>query len=262
VRLVLTNDDGIEAAGLDALAAACAELGHEVRVLAPDRDMSGMGAGIAGIGPENRIAMREASLPSGVSAHALSGTPGMAAMLACLGRFGDPPEAIVSGINAGPNTGHATLHSGTVGAALTAATFGVSALAVSAVVSDPMRWDTACMQLETVLAELDEAPAGTVLNLNAPACPPERARELRWATLDRFGSVRLAIASVAESWVQVEYRSTGRDLDPGSDTALLAAGHPTLTAIEGVSEAPLHAERHGSRRPETVVHELPPSARR
>jgi 5'-nucleotidase len=262
MRLVLTNDDGIEAAGLDALAAACAALGHDVRVLAPDRDRSGMGAGIAGIGPENRIRMRPARLPSGVPAHALEGTPGLAAMLACLGRFGDPPDAVVSGINAGPNTGHATLHSGTVGAALTAATFGVSALAVSTEVGDPMRWDTACSQLESVLGELEAAPAGTVLNLNAPACPPDRVRELRWATLDRFGSVRLAITSVQESWVQLEYRSTGRDLDPESDTALLAAGHATLTAIEGVSEVPLHDDRHGSRRPETVVHELPPSARR
>jgi 5'-nucleotidase len=184
-------------------------------------------------------------------------------MAACLGAFGDPPDAVVSGINAGPNTGHAILHSGTVGAALTAATFGVSALAVSMEVSDPMWWETACDLVEPALERLCAAPVGTVLNLNVPALPLDRPPELRWAHLDRFGSVRIAVAGTGEHGLQMEYRATGIDLDPQSDTALLERGFATITAIEGVAEiSPDELPRWGAGRKElrAMLREVPAQA--
>jgi 5'-nucleotidase len=159
-------------------------------------------------------------------------------MAGCLEAFGPAPDVVVSGINAGPNTGHACLHSGTVGAALTAATFGVSALAVSSAVSDPMLWATACRAMEEPLRLLADLPDGTVLNLNVPAASRGQVPELRWATLDRFGRVRLALAASSDEWLQMEYRDTETELDPKCDTALLEQGYATLTALQGLSAIP------------------------
>lgn len=254
MRLILTNDDGIEGPGLHALARSCSDLGHDVLVVAPDEDMSGAAAAIGRLRPDRRIETRRAELPGlpEVAAHALAGPPGLAAMAACLGAFGEPPDAVVSGINAGPNTGHAVLHSGTVGAALTAATFGVSALAVSVDVSEPMCWETAHPYVEAGLDLIAEAPSGTVLNVNVPAVAPGHVRGLRWAKLDRFGLVRVAVAAASDRWVQMEYRETGAELDPESDTALLLDGYATITALEGIAEIPPDELEEAGIHPEAI----------
>jgi 5'-nucleotidase len=257
MRIVLTNDDGIAAPGLHALAQACCDNGHDVLVVAPSEDVSGSAAAIGRIRADQRIATHRVELPGcpDVPAHAIDGPPGLAAMAACLGGFGDPPDAIVSGINAGPNTGHAILHSGTVGAALTAASFGVSALALSADAAEPIRFDTASAFLEPTLRILEDWPVGTVLNVNVPALARDDVPGLRWARLDRFGSVRVAIAGSSERWLQMEYRATDGNLDPESDTALLALGYATITAIEGIAEvSPDEVPRSGASRDELDVH--------
>jgi len=240
VRILVTNDDGIASPGLHALARWLDEAGHDVLVVAPQSDMSGVGAAIGRIDLDHRVDVAPASIPGapGIRALALNGPPGLAAMSACIGAFGDRPDLVVSGINAGPNTGHACLHSGTVGAALTAATFGVSALAVSLDVGDEQPWATACGRVATPLAILADAPAGTVLNLNVPAVEPDAVRGLRWAKLDPFGRVRLAVASQSDLWLQMEYRATQADIDPCSDSGLLDRGYATLTAIRGIAEIP------------------------
>jgi 5'-nucleotidase len=261
MRVLLTNDDGIHSPGLHALAHALGERGHDVLVVAPREDMSGIGAAIGRIRADSRIDTSPAAIPgaNGVRAHAIAGPPGLAVMAGCLGAYGDAPELVVSGINAGPNLGHACLHSGTVGAALTAATFGVSALAVSIDVSDPMRWDTACGLLDEPLDLLQRLPAGSVLNVNAPPLPPEQVRGLRRARLDRFGRVRLALADSSTSWLQLEYRTSDTDLDPASDTALLERGYATFTPIEGISEVALEAPRSsiGDPQPDAVITRVP-----
>jgi 5'-nucleotidase len=239
MRILVTNDDGIESSGLHALARSLEGAGHDVLVVAPREDMSGVGAAIGRVRADQRIDALPAVIPeTGVRAYSFAGPPGLAVMAACLEAFGPVPDVVVSGINAGPNTGHACLHSGTVGAALTASTFGLSALAVSSAVSDPMRWPTACDTLTAPLRLLAELPGGTVLNLNVPAVPRGQVRDLRWATLDRFGRVRLALSANSDGWLQMEYRDTTTELDPGCDTALLEQGYATLTAIEAVSEVP------------------------
>ena len=63
-----------------------------------------------------------------------------------------------------------------------------------------------------------------MLNLNVPAVPRGQVRDLRWATLDRFGRVRLALADRSDDWLQMEYRDTTTELDPDCDTALLERG--------------------------------------
>jgi 5'-nucleotidase len=168
-----------------------------------------------------------------IDACAIDAPPGLIAMAAVLGAFGDPPDVVASGVNLGPNTGHSILHSGTVGAVLTAQNFGASGLAVSVAEGDRWWTETAAVLAAEVLGWLSEAPRRTALNLNVPPVPVDQLGPLRWATLDRFGSVRAAVESV-DGGLQFEFRDTSARLDPTSDTALLAAGHPTLTALAGL----------------------------
>ncbi|MGH6692172.1 MAG: 5'/3'-nucleotidase SurE, partial [Gammaproteobacteria bacterium] len=137
MRVLVTNDDGVASPGLHALARALVDDGHDVIVVAPDREMSGSAAAIGQVHIEGGIDAERVDLPrlDGVLAYAVAGPPGLCVLTARLGGFGDPPDLVVSGINPGCNTGRAVLHSGTVGAALTAANFGCRGLAVSIDVS-------------------------------------------------------------------------------------------------------------------------------
>jgi 5'-nucleotidase len=76
------------------------------------------------------------------------------------------------------------------------------------------------------------------VNLNVPALLPEDVGDVRVAALDRFGSVRAVVASSTDG-LEFEFRSTGAELDPASDTALLADGHPTVTALDGLAQTAL-----------------------
>ncbi len=130
MRVVVTNDDGIVSVGLDALALLCAARGWEVLVVAPSRDMSGSSAAIGHLSLTDDVHLLDAprAVDGAAASHVVDGPPGLAALLACRGAIGPVPDLVLSGVNAGPNTGHSILHSGTVGAALTAASFGVFAL--------------------------------------------------------------------------------------------------------------------------------------
>ena len=122
-----------------------------------------------------------------------------------------------------------------------------------------MQWATACSVIDEPLRLLARLPAATVLNLNAPALPEDELRGLRWARLDRFGRVRVALASSGDRWLQMEYRANESDLDPDCDTALLERGYATLTAIEGISEVAYDDLDEQSAPPpaEAIVTEVP-----
>src|SRR5690242_6388142 len=129
MRVLITNDDGVDSVGIQILAAAIAATGeHEVLVVAPADDRSGTGAALGSFwSEEGGIPTTAVTLPEapGVEAWALEGTPAMCVLAAALGGFGERPDLVVSGINAGLNTGRAVLHSGTVGAVLTGQNFGL-----------------------------------------------------------------------------------------------------------------------------------------
>ena len=128
MRILVTNDDGVDSPGIHALAAALVADGHDVLVVAPTDDRSGSGASIGrlyGGGPPPVTRRVWPELPD-LSVHAIDAPPATAVFAACLGAFGDLPDLIASGINPGANTGHLVLHSGTVGATLTAAGYGSS----------------------------------------------------------------------------------------------------------------------------------------
>ncbi|NUT48564.1 MAG: 5'/3'-nucleotidase SurE, partial [Saccharothrix sp.] len=148
---------------------------------------------------------------------------------------------VLSGVNRGANVGRAVLHSGTVGAALTAAVNGARALAVSLDVGlDPgvreHHWDTAVAVAATLFDRLAALPPGTVLNLNVPdrahVGAPERAG------LAEFGTVRARIEDTDDGTIALAPVVVDDRPAPGTDAALLADGRATLTPLRPVTEDP------------------------
>jgi 5'-nucleotidase len=238
LRVLVTNDDGVGSTGLGVLATEMVKEFGDVVVVAPCEDRSGSGGAIGPLLHEgNVIDFEEVELrrAPGVPAFALDGTPALAVILGRLGAFGPPPDLVVSGINPGNNTGRSVLHSGTVGAALTAATFGVSGLAVSIAAGKPLLWESAGVLARQAARWLTTAPTGLAVNLNVPNRPLEDITAVLPARLAPFGTVRTAIVEAGKGKLQVELRSTlERELQPGTDSALLREGAATVTVLTGL----------------------------
>ncbi len=239
MRLLVTNDDGIDAPGIHALAAAMVATRHEVVVAAPLRDMSGSAAAIGVMSADQEMLVSPVEIPGlpGIEAYGVDGPPALAVMAARLGAFGAAPELVVSGINPGYNTGRAMLHSGTVGAALTAANFGVSAVAVSTGPGPQPMWDAACELAVSAVDWLLGEPAKTVLNLNVPDGPLSALRGVRWAEPAAFGTVRATLVDVGDRRMKMTLRETGVELPPDTDTALVMAGYAAVTVINGITSS-------------------------
>ena len=258
-RVLVTNDDGIGAPGLRRLAVAAAEQGLDVVVAAPLDESSGISAAMTAVVQDGRVVVdrRGVATLDGVPAFGVGASPGYIVILATLGAFGPPPDMVLSGINRGANAGNAVLHSGTVGAALTAASAGLRAMAVSLDVLTPTagtaasggaaiaaldeaddearHWDTASQLARDLFPAMAGAPAGTVINLNVPDRPPDRVRGLRRADLARFGQVSMTIAEAGEGYVRTSVQESEIRPDPGTDLSLLAEGWATVTAIRTVT---------------------------
>ncbi len=97
-------------------------------------------------------------------------------------------------------------------------------------------WDGATELFPDVLELLLDAPPGTVLSLNVPDRPVEEHRELRNARLARSGSVQARVDDVQDGDLRLGEVEVGDEPEDGTDGALLAAGHPTLTQLRSVSE--------------------------
>jgi 5'-nucleotidase len=193
-RALITNDDGIDAPGLRALAAAALAAGLDVRVYAPHREASGAGAGLnpgADASPgQIEVSRRHLAGLDDVDAYSVTGTPGLIALAAMTGQFGPIPDIVLSGVNDGANLGASTLHSGTAGAALVAGARGARAMAVS-LVRDPAaavrQWDTAAQVAEVMIPVLLGTDRGTMLNVNVPNVVAGELRGIRRATLASGG---------------------------------------------------------------------------
>jgi 5'-nucleotidase len=276
VHILVTNDDGVHAPGLAALAQALArwmDQGSEqgdraVTVVAPLTNHSGAGAAVGTVFERDAIAYREARIPGAesVPSYGVDASPALAVILGVLGAFGPPPDAVLSGINLGVNIGRSILHSGTVGAVLTGAQLGVKGLAVS-MRSDGERhhFETAADLAVAMLDVLTDAPARTVLNLNVPSRPIDDLRGVRHGALSTAAMIRGVTreedprsSDGSVDGVRPEIASTstalreGRivlqlgtaipslgdvtDEAPDDDGALVAAGYASITALVGVRE--------------------------
>jgi 5'-nucleotidase len=234
MRALITNDDGFDSEGLFWLASAAVEAGFEVVVAAPMRDSSGTSASLTAVEADGRIVVEERTLPglAHVPGYGVAAAPGFIALIATRGAFGPAPDVVLSGINRGLNTGNAVLHSGTVGAAMTARVHGCRALAVSIAVGDPVHWATAAQIGRTAMGWLREIDDSVVLNLNVPNAPVADVRGIRQGTLARFGSVQTTIAESGKGWVRLGVVDDERPFQPGTDAALVADGYASITALE------------------------------
>lgn len=242
MRALVTNDDGIDAPGLAALTRLAVTAGLEVVVAAPAEQSSGASAAITAVREEGRTLVERRTLPEhpDVPAWAVRAQPGHIVVAALTGWLDPAPDLVLSGINHGANVGRAVLHSGTVGAILTAAVHDVRGLAVSLDVAlhpeGDRCWDAADDVFPRVLELLLDAPPGTSLSLNVPDRPRAEHRELRHARLAAFGAVQARVDEVEDGGLRLGEIEVGEEPEEGTDGALLAAGHPTLTALRSVTE--------------------------
>ena len=173
MRVLITNDDGIEAEGLKALVEAFKPVATVV-VAAPAQNRSGAGQSVSFLSGKLRVEERDSA--DGVKRYAVHGTPADSAIFGLMGPGAEKPfDLVISGINKGENVGEAVFLSGTVGAARQAAMMGVPAIAVS-------RYFRPDAQMDYTLAARYTARLATelhrrghkqpyVLSVNVPAAP-------------------------------------------------------------------------------------------
>lgn len=167
--ILLTNDDGIFATGLRAVYKALLLAGHEVQVIAPLSEQSGVGHSITMQNPLRVKPIAE----QGFNGLAVSGTPTDCVKLALDQLLPHKPDLVVSGINAGANVGPDILYSGTVAAATEAAAAGLRALSVSHASTMHVDVEHYASFAASLVQELPwgELPRKRVINVNLPACP-------------------------------------------------------------------------------------------
>jgi 5'-nucleotidase len=219
--ILVSNDDGVGAEGIDVLVTALAALdGVEVTVVAPAGDQTGMG----GRTTEGPLTTNEAQTASGYEAQAVDGFPADTIRVA-IDDLGLTPDLVVSGINKGQNLGPVVDVSGTVGAARAAARRGVPALAVSQGVGQDLDYEVAAgLVTDWVGSHADalragEVPADVVANLNVPTCD---TGELR-------GQVEVASATAGDAGSPSDCTSTAEGFT--DDVTAFANGYATLTEI-------------------------------
>jgi 5'-nucleotidase len=241
MKALVTNDDGVDSPGIHALAQVAVDAGLDTVVAAPSWDSSGAAAALTAVERDGRFVLDERQVPElpTVRVFAAEAAPAFIVRAASTGAFGAVPDIVLSGVNRGPNTGHAVLHSGTVGAALTASTFGLPALAVSLDVrsmSTHCHWDTAVAVARVALRWLLEDGSHCVLNVNAPNCQLDELVGFHAARLAAFGAVQTVVTERGSGYVKLGYEEIGADFAPGTDAALLAGGVATVTALQAVCE--------------------------
>lgn len=235
MHILVTNDDGIGSAGLAILARAALDRGHRVQVAAPSEEYSGASASLSGEETDGKIALVPADppgMPSNVGCVGVKAAPALIAFLASYGAFGEVPDMVLSGVNLGANTGKATLHSGTVGAVLTAASHGIPGIAVSITSGEPQHWETALLVTRFALKRWEKRPFDErILNINVPDVAPQRLRGLRPAVLASFGAVQARTYRGDSRHIGVTYSAETGPEEPNSDHYLLTHGWATATLL-------------------------------
>lgn len=235
MRILITNDDGIEAPGLTSLANILHNTGHDILVVAPQDECSGAAGAIGPIGIPHYydITRREIATAPGIEAYAVAAYPAVCVLTAMLGAFGQSPDIVFSGINEGANVGRSVMHSGTVSAALTGAMHGARGVAISVAGQKVRHWDTAAAIALSSLEWVIKQPAATVININVPDHPKAQLRGIRSATLSPLNQLRASMTEKDNS------RRIALDLVPGddpdhSDASLLRQGFATITHLTGI----------------------------
>lgn len=229
MRILLSNDDGYEAAGIRHMAEALTELG-EVTVVAPDRDRSGASNSLTLVRP-----LRVRRMAPDV--YRVDGTPTDCVHLAVTGMLDVELDMVISGINHGANLGDDVLYSGTVAAAMEGRFLGLPAIAVSLAGDQPRHFGSASRAVLELMARQrnDPLPADTILNVNVPDLP--------WESIQGFEATRFGLRHRAEPvirdtdprgeeifWVGPAGRE--QDAGPGTDFHAIHEGYISVTPMQ------------------------------
>ena len=187
MKILVTNDDGINCRGLWAGVEALRSLG-EVYVVAPDREQSGVGSSLTLHVPirATQVPPQVTGDPDGVHAYSVEGTPGDSCILALENLVGKV-DLVVSGINQGSNLASDVLLSGTVGAALHGYLRGYPSIAVSVAAIKDTRFDVASRLMTALVRGLWQAELAHpfFINVNVPNEPPEAIKGIEITRLGR-----------------------------------------------------------------------------
>jgi 5'-nucleotidase len=236
MRILITNDDGVDSPGIHELAIQIEKAGYEAIVVAPDHDASGTGTSVGVLTSNKPIAVTPTEI-AGFSgeAYGLAGPPAMCVLAGYMEAFGPAPDVIVSGINAGLNPGRSVTHSGTAGAALAGQNFGMRSIAVSIDYAVPWHWSTAAELTVAMLPHLIAGAPRTALNLNVPGLPSSEVKGVRWASLAPYGSIRGTMTRQGNELVYTQEPS-GYVAEDDTDLGAVKAGYASLTSLHAVSE--------------------------
>lgn len=217
IRVLLSNDDGVYARGLQVLAEALKEIAH-VDVVAPDRNRSGASNSLTLNAP-----LRIKHLPNGFVS--VEGTPTDCVHLAITGLLSSMPDMVIAGINEGYNLSDDVWYSGTVAAAMEGRFCGLPAMAVSLAGSDYKNYETAARVAKQLMLHMtkDHLPPSTILNINVPDVPFD---ELRGFEITRLGTRHRAEPTIRQTdprghpiyWVG----PAGQEQDAGQGTDFYA----------------------------------------
>ncbi|MCB2061231.1 MAG: 5'/3'-nucleotidase SurE [Novosphingobium sp.] len=233
-RVLIVNDDGIDAPGIVLLEKIVRELTDDIWVVAPDEEKSGAGHSLSTYHPM-RVKLRD-------ERHiAVKGTPTDCALLGVYEFLADKkPDVILSGINRGPNLAEDITYSGTASAAMEGAMLGIPAIALSQKTRPPapVHWATAEAHAGKVIARLLEMDwrAGTFINVNFPDCPPEDVRGLRVTTQGlrppgTFKPVRrVDERHVPYYWTRIDFPDGGHA--PGNDLQAVLDNEISVTPLQ------------------------------
>ena len=231
MRVLVSNDDGVDAPGIQILAEALRRAVHEVMVVAPDRDRSGA---------SNSLTLDVPIRTRRIDAQtcAVAGTPTDCVHLALTGMLDYDPDIVVSGINNSANLGDDVIYSGTVSAAMEGRFLGLPAVAVSMVTQnhEAHHFETAARAAVEIVARLkaDPLPADTILNVNVP--------DLAWADVLGFEVTRLGNRHRSEPCVPqndprgrtvywIGPAGPEQDAGAGTDFHAVRTGHISITPI-------------------------------
>ena len=231
MRVLVSNDDGVDAPGLRHLAQALREAGHEVTVVAPDRDRSGASNSLT-LDQPIRAHRRSDSVWS------VAGTPTDCVHLALSGMLESDPDIVLSGINNTSNLGDDVFYSGTVAAAMEGRCLGLPAIALSLATREhnALHWESAARAAVEITARLvaDPLPADTILNVNVPDLPWE---QIRGYEVSRLGNRHRAEPCIRQEdprgrtiwWIGPP--GGAQDAGVGTDFHAVQAGYISITPI-------------------------------
>jgi 5'-nucleotidase len=229
MHFLISNDDGIEARGIQVLAGRMRAIGR-VTIVAPDQNRSGASNSLTLDSPVRIRQIKEQE-------YRVTGTPTDCVHIALTGLLEQDPDIVISGINAGPNLGDDVIYSGTVAAAMEGRFLGLPAIAVSLMFDEqPPRYETAAQAVALLVERLrtDPLPADTILNMNVPNLP--------WEEIRGFEVTRLGHRHRAEPVIRmldprgnpmywIGPSGSGADAGPGTDFDAVRRAYISITPI-------------------------------